>query len=201
MIGHSWGGFLASLYAAEFPQHVQALILVSPANMLVMPQPDAGSDLFASVRARLPVDQQPEYDAFMKEYFDFNGLFTRSDADLVAMNETFGRYYISVIDLPADALIRQGEPGGWMVWGMYASLGQRDDYRAALRKVEAPVQVIHGADDLQSAAVSRLYSDTFPHAQFAVIAHAGHFSFQQQRARFAQIVKEFLEALRYKPGG
>jgi len=31
LIGYSWGGFLASLYAAEFPEHVEALILVAPA--------------------------------------------------------------------------------------------------------------------------------------------------------------------------
>ncbi len=37
LIGHSWGGFLASLYAAEIPEHVEALILISPANTLVMP--------------------------------------------------------------------------------------------------------------------------------------------------------------------
>src|SRR5512133_1395766 len=83
LIGHSWGGFLASLYAAEFPEHVESLILISPANTLVMPQPEADSDLFASVRAKLPPDEQTEFDAFMKEYMDFNALFQKSEADLV----------------------------------------------------------------------------------------------------------------------
>jgi proline iminopeptidase len=193
LIGHSWGGFLASLYAAEFPEHVEALILISPANSLVMPQPDADSDLFASVRARLPEDQRAEYDAFMKDYFDFNRLFTRSEADLLALDQRFGQYYLSVVDIPAQQRIQQGEPGGWMTWGMYMSMGQRHDYRDALKKVSAPVLVIHGTDDLQSEAATRSYSEAFPNAQFAIIRNAGHFSFQQQPEQFSSIVAEFLK--------
>jgi proline iminopeptidase len=194
LIGHSWGGFLASLYAAEFPEHVEALMLVSPANTLVMPQPDADSDLFAAVRAKLPADEQAEFDAFMKEYMDFNALFQKSDADLVKMNEQFGKYYLQIMDAEiADPLPSQGRPGGWMVWAGYVSMGQRHDYRAALRQVTVPVLVIHGADDLQSEAATRLYVDAFPNAEFAVIENAGHFSFEEQPDQFASIVKSFLE--------
>lgn len=109
LIGHSWGGFLASFYAAEFPEHIQALILVSPANALVMPQPDQDSDLFASVRTRLPEDQRAGFDEFMKTYMDFNTIFQKSENDLVAMNQLFGEYYLQVVHLP---LAEQGEPGG-----------------------------------------------------------------------------------------
>ena len=193
LVGHSWGGFLASLYAAEFPEHVEALILISPANTLVMPQPDADSDLFASVRAKLPADQQPEFDAFMKEYMNFNTLFQKSEADLLVMNEEFGKYYVQVVDVESTPMPKQGKPGGWMTWGMYVSMGQRHDYRSALRDVTAPVLVIHGADDLQSESASRLYADTFPNAEFAVIENVGHFSFEEQPEQFAKIVSDFLE--------
>jgi proline iminopeptidase len=190
LIGHSWGGFLASLYAAEFPEHVEALILISPANTLVMPQPEADSDLFASVRGGLPANQQEEFDAFMAEYMNFNTLFQKSEADLVAMNAQFGQYYMQVVD---EQLPQQGKPGGWMTWGMYISMGQRHDYRAALQQVTAPVLVIHGADDLQSETATRMYADAFPNAEFAVIQNAGHFSFEEQPDEFAAIVKSFLE--------
>jgi proline iminopeptidase len=193
MIGHSWGGFLASLYAAEFPEHVEALILVSPANTLVMPQPDADSDLFASVREKLPVDQQAEFDVFMKEYMNFNTLFQKSEADLLAMNEEFGKYYVQVMDVENTPMPSQGKPGGWMTWGMYVSMGQRHDYRPALKNVTAPVLVIHGADDLQSESASRLYAETFPNTEFAVIENVGHFSFEEQPEQFAKIVSDFLE--------
>lgn len=194
LIGHSWGSFLASLYAAEFPGHIEALILISPANMLVMPQPEADSDLFASVRSRLPEHQLAEYDSFMKDYFDYNKLYTRTEADLMALDEKFGEYYISVIDVTDEQYIEQGEPGGWMTWGMYISMGQRHDYRDGLKKVTAPVLVIHGADDLQSEAASRLYSDTFPNAQFEIIENADHSSFQQQPDEFASLVADFLHS-------
>jgi proline iminopeptidase len=193
IIGHSWGGFLASLYAAEFPEHVEALILVSPANMLVMPQPDADSDLFASVRAKLPAGQQLEFDAFMDEYMNFNTLFQKSEADLIAMNEQFGKYYMQVVE--ETSMPRQGKPGGWMTWGMYVSMGQRHDYRSALKNVTAPVLVIHGADDLQSESASRMYAEAFSNAEFAVIEGAGHFSFEDQPADFTRLVNDFLAGM------
>jgi proline iminopeptidase len=193
LIGHSWGGFLASLYAAEFPEHVEALILVSPANTLVMPQPDAESDLFAAVGAKLPAEEQAEFDAFMKEYLNFNTLFQKSEADLVAMNEQFGEYYLKVMEADKVEWPAQGRPGGWMVWAGYVSMGQRHDYRPALREVNVPVLVIHGADDLQSKAATRLYVDAFPNTEFVVIENASHSSFEDQPEQFAGIVKSFLE--------
>jgi proline iminopeptidase len=193
LIGHSWGGFLASLYAAEFPEHVEGLILVSPANTLVMPQTDPESDLFTAVRAKLPSEEQTKFDKFMAEYMNFNTLFQKSDEDLVAMNEQFGKYYAQVVDAQ---LPPQGKPGGWMVWGMYVSMGQRHDYRAALREVTAPVLVIHGSDDLQSEAATRVYAEAFPNSEFAVITNAGHFSFEEQSGEFARIVNQFLAGLK-----
>lgn len=190
LIGHSWGGFLTSLYAAEFPEHIEALVLIAPANVLVMPQPEADSDLFASVRANLPAGQREEFDAFMADYMDFNKLFDKNEADLVGINIKFGEYYLSVVDVPPQPV--QGRPGGWMVWAQYLSMGQRHDYRPPLAAVAAPVLVLHGAADLQSAAASRMYADAFPRAEFVVIQDAGHFSFEDA-PEFTVVVGKFLD--------
>lgn len=51
LIGHSFGGFIATLYAAEFPNRVDRLILVAPAG--VLPPPDEERNLFDVARTRL----------------------------------------------------------------------------------------------------------------------------------------------------
>jgi proline iminopeptidase len=188
IIGHSFGGFLASLYAAEFPEKVKALILIAPADVLVMPQKEGG--LFEEVRKRLPEDMQADYDAYLEEYLDFRNIFSKSEADLAALNEEFGKYYEAVFEtsIPPE----QGKPGGWMVWAMYVSMGTRHDYRDTLKDVTAPVLVIHGADDLQTEEASRVYVDAFPNARFHVIEDATHFSFYEQPEEFAAVTGEFL---------
>lgn len=190
IIGHSFGAFLASLYAAEFPERVEALILVAPADLLVMPQKDGG--LFEQVGSRLPKELQEEYAAYLEDYLDFQNIFSKSEADLKELHQEFGKYYQAVTEAPIP---EQGDPGGWMVWAMYFSMGKRHDYRRALKDVEVPVLVIHGADDLQTAERSRIYTDAFPNASFHVIENAGHFPFHDQPERFSVVIDEFLSEL------
>ena len=195
LVGHSFGGFLAALYAAEFPEHVEALILIAPADLLVMPQADGG--LFEVVRKRLPEDMQADYAAYLKDYLDFQGLFARSEAELVSVNQGFAKYYgVAMGSGSSGSIPEQGQAGGWMVPALYMSMGTRHDYRAALGKVNAPVLVIHGANDLQPEAASRAYVEAFPNARFQVIPNATHFPFEEQPGEFAAVVGKFLSELK-----
>jgi len=194
LAGHSFGAFLAALYAAEFPEHVRAVIAVAPADLAVLPTPDGG--LFGQIRQRLPAGKLPEYEKFLAEYFDFKGAVKKSDDELAAMYRRFGTFYLAASPSAAHAIAGTMEGnGGMMPLAVYLSMGRRHDYRDAFGRVAVPVLVIHGRDDLQSAAWSRHFAELFPSHRMVEIAGAGHFVFADQPAAFATAVREFLRAL------
>jgi proline iminopeptidase len=193
LIGHSFGGFLAALYAGEFPERVEAMVMVGPADMLVAPSDSGG--LFNEVKARLPKEQLGDYGGWLQRYFDFGTIFSKSEADIAALNDEFGKYYRMVT---SAAFPEQGKIGGWMGHAMFFSMGQQHDYRQVLKNVNAPVLVIHGAKDLQPEQASRGFASAFPNAKFRIIDNAEHFPFHTQATEFATVVAEFLAGLSQK---
>jgi proline iminopeptidase len=193
IIGHSFGGFLAALYAAEFPQNVKALILVAPADVLVMPQ--EGRGFFAEIKDRLPEAMKSKFEDYLKRYLDYGNIFTKSEADLVSLNADFATYYFAATKTPGvvpSGAADDKSGGGWMVHAMYFSMGRRHDYRSALKAIDLPVLVIHAADDLQPEQVGRMYVDAIPNAQMEVIGDAGHMIFIDQPEAFAAAIGKFL---------
>ena len=171
-----------------------ALILVAPADTLVMPPSTGG--LFDEVKQLLPADMQAEYDTFLKNYLDYGSIFNKSEADLVALNNEFAQYYVAVLQAKGVTLPDEEESiqdgGGWMVHAMYFSMGLKHDYRSALNKVTSPALVLHGDQDLQPVAVEQMYVEALPNARLEVIQNASHFSFNEQPEAFAAAVGRFL---------
>jgi proline iminopeptidase len=199
LLGHSFGAFLAAMYAAEFPERVDALVLVAPAGVLVLPDP--GVDFFGEIRKRLPTAEQGDYDRFLADYLNFGSVFTRSEAELAQMNRRLGDYFRAAGGDPPREQQAAGvtDNGGWMVQAVYFSMGRRHDYRPLLAQVMAPVLVIHGEDDLLPALASLRYVESFPKGRLHLMGtggaggnHAGHFVFRDQPDAFATAVERFL---------
>ena len=193
VIGHSFGGFLAALYAGELPDHVERLVLVAPADLVRFPPADGG--LYRRVERLLPAESGPAYKAWLGQFFDYGSIFQRNEAALAKLNAAFFPFWqraeaslkpTRCADEPSDpALV-----GGWVQPAVFFSMGRKYDYRAPLRRVEAPVLVITGDRDPAGAASVEDYR-AFANIRFQTMPGAGHF-LQQDTTDFPRIVGDFL---------
>jgi proline iminopeptidase len=195
LVGHSFGAMLVALYAAEYPEHVRAAIFIAPADLIRMP---AGKefDLFDQMRLRMPASERQEYAAYMREYFDFPRAFQRNEEQSSEFYGRMSKYY----RLATGIKFAAGSPQstGYEPLALYCSMGQHHDYSAALRRINAPVLVLHGANDLQPEAASRHFASYFANARFLSIPQATHFVFDDQPQQFANAVQDFLSDLPQK---
>lgn len=195
LIGHSFGGFIASLYAAEFPERVEKLVLVAPAGMLT--PPDEHRDIFQQTRAKLESEQVAEFDALKMEYFDFANLFSKSDDDLAELHLKLGEYLLQAFGGEPSELNSGTTVGGWSVFALYFSVGRAQDYRPALKEIKAPTLIVQGKDDGIAMAGTKSYKP-IRGSQFVLIEcedasqPAGHFVFDQAPSQFEQLIEKFL---------
>lgn len=179
IIGHSYGGFLAALYASEFPGRVEKLVLVAPANVLRMPQENKG--LYDAVQEYLPDELRDEYSQWLKEHFDYKNIWTKSEKGLAVHNLKMSDYYgiaAEAMGMPVtDEYGVKTDPdlaGGWLIHAYNFSFGKRYDLRPVLNRLSMPVLIFQGEKDLTGIAEIQDYLDGIPGAELALI-DSGHF--------------------------
>ena len=196
LIGHSYGGFLATLYAVEFPEHVEKMVLIAPAGVLKFPI--AEGEGFDKIRDYLSDEQKTEFDDFLSRYFDYGKIFTKSERDLSILNAEYVKHFTAALKsqglgLPNEGMEDLTLTGGWMVHALYLSLGMKYDLREELKKVPVPVLVLHGEKDMMPDKASHEYADLFPRGEIHIIPEATHFPFVEKPQEFARALDGFLQ--------
>jgi proline iminopeptidase len=187
LLGHSAGGSLAARYAAEFPQRIGRLALITPSTRAV------GVEMSEAERRKILAlrKDEPWFDT-VSSAFDLiaAGKATDEDWDAVAPM-AYGRWDdIAQAHHAAEAGQRNDEASR-----IFYSDGALEPagIRAGLAAVSAPVLVLAGELDwTTNPAMAAEFADLFPDGQVAVQPGASHFPWLDDPAAFVTTLAKFL---------
>lgn len=202
LFGHSWGGGLAVLYAARYPERVQRMVLVGSIPPRLHPYVDqyvagqaarhdstenARSAVLDSLVAVVPDPHRPCRESnriFLRGVAATPEAASRIKGDLCAGTATNVRSQ-GVVNRRVWASILPGFPQGEFESYHY-------DWRPIAARIEAPTLVVHGAEDPMPLDASAEWKSAFPNARLEVIQGAGHYPHAEQPDRFFPAVEGFL---------
>jgi pimeloyl-ACP methyl ester carboxylesterase len=191
LLGHSAGTRLAISYAAQFPQRLAAMVLVTPPAAYLVAVPSDAEELIDRRRG------EPAFDAALAAWAAGPG----TDPDDVAFN----------------AWEQQVAPLGYASWGpteqahaasapyslaanrAYFSVDPPEDLADRLGAVTAPVLVVAGAQDCSTGVAPVIaLAELFPAGAAVEIERCGHNPWVEQPAAFRREVDRFLSALPHR---
>ncbi|MFA8301059.1 MAG: alpha/beta fold hydrolase [Hyphomicrobiales bacterium] len=188
IIGHSFGGFIASLYAIEFPENIDKLILVAPAGTMEV---SSGSvDLYGAIEDRLPEDKKEDFRKYKEQIFDFDAMFKMSENELADLNRGIIPFYNIVNN--GNESTEAPFMGGWVQNATFISMGKKHDYTPHLKNVKCPTLIIYGENDINPISSVNQYLDNMPNAKLITIPSATHFPFDEQAEAFEKAITSFI---------
>lgn len=203
VMGHSWGGMLAGLFASQMPRRTRALINVcGPASFpemlynLLCHLRGFFSDNAKALHNLTRITQLPLGFARFTQLFHYAriaGLYYRDhDATRTAMEANI-RSTLSTGEYDANSL--QDADDTLFAACEYHSVMTRDITPQLLR-VECPTLVIGGTHDrIVDRACLETYWKAIHHAQRIIFSHSGHNPFQEEPENFLTAIDHFITQL------
>lgn len=182
VLGHSWGGAIAMLGAAEDPDGVRNLVLVDAVGLT----PEWLDALHDVALARLSGEAHDRLAAF-----DPRQLHDPEPARQAEYNRALYPAWFHDGELGAmfSPPLARSDTGAAVV----ARLRREGfDWRDNAARIRARTLLVHGTSDLIPVAQAERTAATIPDARLHLIPDAGHMPFWEQPEQFFAAVEEFL---------
>lgn len=188
LLGHSAGCLVAQAYAAQHPDRIRSLVLVTPSDRI---QGGARADVAAIRAARADEPWYAEAAAAQAALADAS---PAQQQQLVRATRPFfyGRWDERT---QAHAATADSQSSKRAELGFGAGVEQLDldGLRAALATLDVPVLVVAGERDaLTGVASVEVVAASFRDARTAVLPRAGHFPWVDEPQAFRDVVAAFL---------
>lgn len=186
LAGHSAGTRLAISYAAQFPEQVERLLLITPPPAWLVGEPSDADALIAARRGDAVFDAALVAREQGPDLVD--------EASFNAWQQAVAPYAYARWD---DELAAHARAGWWSFEAAKAffSVPPPADIAAQLSRVTAPVLVVAGAQDCTTGVRPVLaVADLFPAGRAVTLDGCAHFPWLEQPAAFHAAVVGFLSS-------
>lgn len=191
LVGHSAGARLAIAYAAQYPNRLDGMVLITPPASTVGGEATDTHDLIERRRG------DPAFDAALAAMEAGPELDDAADPEAA-----FNAWQQQIAPLgyatwgPAEQARAQGAYYRLAPARAYFSVDPPRELVARLNTVTAPLLVLAGAEDCGTGvAALQALADAFPAGRFVAIERCGHFPWVEQPAAFRDAVDTFLESV------
>lgn len=199
VIGHSYGAVIAALYATEFPDSVNKLVMVSPAPSIRIPI-DSDDDVYTIISKDLPVNENAEFEKYRENLWEPEHVLKMDEEELSVQNRRFFYFYDEYhrnVGLPnsvklIDDLVDKSTIGGWLPYGYAWSFPDTFDYRGNLKAIKSPTLILWGDKDITRENWANDYQRYISNSKVVMISNVGHFMFEENPTAFADAINDFL---------
>ncbi len=189
LLGHSWGGTLAMLYAVRHPDRVASLVLVNSGGA------EAGffKAISPNVEARrLYADSLKVEEIFASDAFqNYDSLTTSRFWPLYLKPYFYDQD--DAFKLNIDLTMTTRKNLGLISQRPMGAEIMSFDIRDQLKNVMAPTLLIHGDSDPLPLKYAQEINTLIPNSRLVVLENCGHYSYIEQPEIVKKIVKKFLK--------
>lgn len=189
LLGWSWGGDLALLYALKYPEHLKGIILVSPGSLTG----EFNDEYDAKWEERATPERTAALDAAYEKLTA-----EKTGEAYVEFAKVFLTMFVadpSVIDgleiiIPDNSALY----GDTVAAGIGGDLENRD-LVTEIGAIQTPTFILHGDEDLIPLAAAQQIHAAVPGSQLVVFEGIGHIPFVEAPEQFYATVRDFMQQI------